>query len=723
MPVTPETSLLLTLEEISQLIAHSHNSQQTLSNIVRLLQRRFGTEVCSVYLLEPRSRELVLAHTVGLQPDAIGRIRMRLDEGLTGWTAEQARPVVVQDAFKHPRFKYFPEAGEDPYHSFLGVPLLDAGQVTGVLVLQTVQARDYTADEVRMLITAASQLSPLVGEAWLLQQVEGTTAVGPSAVAAASRVLHGTSLSAGWGGGAAYWAREFDWHLLARTASDAEQEKTRLLEAVDLARAETDRLSHRIATLVGDDQGAIMQAQLLILQDSKIQADLEQFLAAGSSAEAAVLHTMEKYTRLFEQISNEYFRERLYDIKDVFRRVLWHLRPGSDQLQLDAERLVLVGDEALVSDLFSVDLERVAAVVVERGGKNSHAAILARTLKIPMVAQVADLRASVRSGSRLLVDGDRALVYLEPTESLVQELQMRSAVRATSRPEVRAAVASEPTTSTRRSPLVLANVNLLPEVRIAMEQGAAGVGLYRTEFLILSRRTMISEEQQVRTYQQMLNALDGRPANIRTFDLRAEKSLPRSADQPDPGSLDWRLVLRSTAVQRVFKQQVRAILRAGVAGPVRILVPLVISTEQLQWVKSAIDEARQELQAEGLPFADPVPLGIMIEVPLAAAMVEHWADQVDYLCVGTNDLMASSMGVSRDDPVSEIVCDLLHPGLLRTVERVIAAGHAAGKSVTICGELAADEHGARLLAQMGADALSVAVEQIERVRAVLDQPR
>jgi phosphotransferase system enzyme I (PtsP) len=717
-----ETSLLLTLEEISQLISHSHDSQQTLSNIVQLLQRRFGTEVCSVYLLEPRSRELVLANTVGLDQKAIGRIRMRMDEGLTGLTAEQASPVVVKEAFAHPRFKYFPDAGEDEYHSFLGVPLLDAGQVTGVLVLQTVQPRDYTADEVRMLITAASQLSPLVSDAWLLQQVESTSdSESASAETPVDRPLNGTSLSAGIGAGAAYWARTFDWHLLASEAGDRDHESRRLAEAIELAKQETERLSHRIASLVGEDQGTVMQAQLLILQDSKIQTDLDHFLSEGVSAESAVLHTAEKYTRLFEQISNEYFRDRLYDIKDVFRRILWHLRPGTHADQAGEERVVLVGEEALVSDLFSVDVERLAAIVVERGGKHSHAAILARTLKIPMVAQVTNLAVSVRSGARLLVDGNRSLVFVEPSDSLLSEAVARQAEIDARPQEFRPAApagSSQPTD--RKLPIVQANVNLLAEARLAVERGAAGVGLYRTEFLILSRRNMISEEQQVRNYQQFLGMLEGRAASIRTFDLRAEKALPRSGNKSDSGSLDWRLLLRSPAVQRVFRQQVRAILRAGVVGPVRILVPLIISGAQLQWVKQAIREACDELDSQGLPFAANVPVGIMIEVPLAAAMVDEWADQVDYLCIGTNDLLASAMGVTRDDPVSEIVCDLMHPGLLRTVEHVISAGHRAGKSVTVCGELAADEQGSRMLAQMGADSLSVAVDQISRVRANLE---
>jgi phosphoenolpyruvate-protein kinase (PTS system EI component) len=459
---------------------------------------------------------------------------------------------------------------------------------------------------------------------------------------------------------------------------------------------------------------------LLILQDSKVDEDLAGFLASGASAESAVLRTLEKYTRAFEQLSNDYFRERLYDIKDVFRRILWHLRPIATDPATHEQRLVLVGEEASVADLFSVELERLAAVVVEQGGRTSHAAILARTLGIPMVAQVADLARKIHTGTPLLVDGDRGQVHVQPTAAMLAEHRTGHVTRVTVHgAALPAGLLPTEMPGGKKVPLIYANVNLISEVRPAVDRGAMGVGLYRTEFLILSRRMMISEEQQVVNYRQVIGLLERRPVNIRTFDLRAEKSPPPSAEQPDPGRLDWRLVLRSPAAQRVFREQVRAILRAGIAGHVRILVPLVVSTEQLHWVKGAVAEAQESLRRDGLPFAENVPLGIMIEVPAAATLVEEWTGHVDFLCVGTNDLLASAMGVSRDDPVSEIVCDPLHPALQRTVAHIVAAGRAANIPVTMCGEMASTAEGVRLLADLGVDALSVAVNHLPTVHATL----
>jgi phosphoenolpyruvate-protein kinase (PTS system EI component) len=193
------------------------------------------------------------------------------------------------------------------------------------------------------------------------------------------------------------------------------------------------------------------------------------------------------------------------------------------------------------------------------------------------------------------------------------------------------------------------------------------------------------------------------------------------AGQPDSGGLDWRLVLRSPAVQRVFRQQVRAILRAALEGPARILIPLVVSSEQLAWVQSTIAASREELGSEGLSYAEDVPLGIMIEVPIAATMIQEWAGEVDFLCVGTNDLLASTMGVGRDDPLSEILCEPLHPGLLRMLAQIISTARSAGKPVTVCGEMAATPRGISLLADMGVDSLSVAADRVAQVRESLNQ--
>jgi phosphotransferase system enzyme I (PtsP) len=708
------------LEEISNLVSHSHQPGETLANIVRLIQGRFHTDVCSVYLFEPERGELVLGATVGLKEDSVGRVRMHIDEGLSGLVAEKLAPVMVEDAFTHPRFKFFPEAGEDPYHSFLGVPLIEGGLLQGVLVVQTREPRTFSLNEIRLLVAVAAQVAPLVSEAKLLEQVvaaahEGRGIQSSQPCGPISR--KGVGLSPGVGVGQAYIVDGFDTELRRkpRRAAERAHEEKRLAEAMDTAREELGRLSHRISALVGEEHGAILQGQLMIMQDRTIEDDLRVCLSSGETAEGALLETFDKYAAAFQKLTNPYFQERVYDIKDVFRRVLWHLRPRSRDAKPAAERIVLAARDVSVMDLFSVDLDRLAAVVVEHGGPQSHAAILARSLGIPMVGQVPDLLSEVTAGRLLRVDGGQGEVCLDPPAEGLPSLTP-APIPALARP-------LEPPCESNTPPGVPrleANINLISEVPRAVHQGASGVGLYRSEFLFLARRTLPTEDEQFEIYRKLLELLGGRPATIRTYDLRPDKvSHLHQASGPSGHRLDWRLVLDSPPLKQLFKDQVRAITKAAVAGPARILVPRVTRTEQLDFVLDVVAQARDDLELDGIAHAGNVPLGIMIEAAAAIPLVASWASKVDFFALGTNDLVASSLGINRDDPVELVSGDPLHPGFLRMVSDVIAAAHAAKRPVSVCGEMAGDPGGATALAALGVDSLSVAVHHLQTVQRVL----
>ena len=418
---TEVSSLLLTLEEISQVISHSHRPRETLTNIVQLIQGRFCTDVCSVYLLEPETSCMVLGATVGLRSESVGRVRMRFDEGLTGLVAEQMAPVVVNDAFSHPRFKYFPEAGEDRYHSFLGVPLIEGGNFQGALVVQTMEPRRFSVDEVRMLVAVAAQLAPLVAEARLLEWAAATASGGQAVPPAVEKELgesgpwEGIPLSAGIGVGEAYLVGpEYEWVISAKPVADSVSEERRLEAAMQAADDELDRQGRHLAELLGEDHGDILQAQRMILLDDTIRQELHDRLTAGNAAEEAIAQVQGKYVATFQKLAVPYFRDRVYDLKDVFRRIAWHLRSLQTSDHPAAGRLVLVMPEPSVMDLFGVDLGRLAGIVVEQGSAQCHAAILARSLHIPMVGQVAAVMSRLSPGRPIMVDGNEGKVYLDP---------------------------------------------------------------------------------------------------------------------------------------------------------------------------------------------------------------------------------------------------------------------------------------------------------------------
>jgi phosphoenolpyruvate-protein kinase (PTS system EI component) len=380
--------------------------------------------------------------------------------------------------------------------------------------------------------------------------------------------------------------------------------------------------------------------------------------------------------------------------------------------------VVLVAHEASVMELFAVDPDQLAGVVVEHGGAQSHAAILARSLNIPMVGQVRDFAGLLHPGRRLLVDGGRGVVTLDPPPDCV--------VPATAR-EAEPSPAAAPPPSAKGLPRVEVNINLLYEVRRAVRLGAGAVGLYRSEFLFLARRTLPTEEEQVGIYRKLLHLLEGRPVCIRTFDLRPDKlasytHLGAAATRP----FDWRLVLESPPLQQLFREQVRAILRAapaacraGAGAPVRILVPLVTRTELVDFVLETLAAVRADLARQGLAFPADVPVGVMLEVAAAIPLVSAWAEHFDFFALGTNDLAASALGLDRDDPVAAGQIDALHPGVIHMIHSAVTDAHRAGRPVSVCGEIAADPLGALALAALEVDSISVAVPQLTAARQAL----
>jgi phosphotransferase system enzyme I (PtsP) len=324
-----DTMLLLTLGEVSELVAHSHDLTETLTNIVHNIRRRFATDVCSVYVVDNRTGELVLSATVGLRNESVNRVRMRPNEGLTGLVAERKAPVAVDNAPSHPRYRYFPESGEEEFHSFLGVPLIAGGGLQGVLVVQHREPRAYSANEVRMLVAVAAQLAILVANARLTRELsQAVHQKKSSRVGAPAKTAHrlmGTPASHGLAIGTALRFEEFDFDdpkWVARRPEGALTERARLMSAIEHGRSDIDRAARHLAELLGDQFGALMQAQRLMLEDSTLQRDLLQRIEEGASVERAVVTVCGQYLKAFQKLDSPMFYERIYDIKDVFRRVL-----------------------------------------------------------------------------------------------------------------------------------------------------------------------------------------------------------------------------------------------------------------------------------------------------------------------------------------------------------------------------------------------------------------
>lgn len=710
----PHDALLLTLEEASTLVSDSRAPKETLDNLVALIARRFRAEVCSVYFFEPVSNELVLGATVGLRQESVGKIRLKTSEGLVGLTSQTMKPVMVENAFSHPRFKYFPESGEDIFRSFLGVPLVKAGALIGVLVLQTKVERSFTVNEIRTLVAVAGQIATIAMDAKLLSEL---------AIETHQPIAHGTVdyttvqfpamvLSPGIGVGRTFALDNLDEWRNGKVAggANAEVEKNRLILAMEQAREEMVGMGRRIAQLVGQDHGAILDAQLMILRDRTIEKDLFACLTEGLSAENAVVTTLDKYIDAFQKIKAPFFQERVFDIKDVFLRILWNLRPNKKQ-DKQSDRIILVCREASVMELFAVSPEKLAGVIVEKGSPECHAAILARALSIPMVQFSDGFSQFAHPGLTALISGTEKQATLHPSEEMIFNASISKVDELA---EWKAEKQDE------ESPKVLVNINLLWEVPTALDLGVPGVGLFRSEFMLLARRTVPSEDEQLAVYGKLLRSMNGKQTTIRTFDLRPDKV----ASFSDVGgtasrAYDWRKVLESAPLQKLFLEQLRAIMRAGVEGNPRILIPLVASTDVLDLVLKMYQEAKESLAQEKLDFNANIPLGFMVETAAAIPLIPFWADSGDFLALGTNDLFASVVGLDRNEENQKALSDHCHPGFLQLVSTAIQNAHSVSKAITVCGEFASDPLGALFLAAMNIDSISVSVQKHRAISNII----
>ena len=727
---------LAVLDDIGTAIGHSQDLQGTLDNIVRIVAERMGTEVCSLYLFEPKDRVLTLWATTGLERAAVGKVMMGVDEGLTGLVIEKGEPVVVVDALAHPRYKYFPETGEERYHSFLGVPIEDRRATLGVLVVQTLRRRRFTPTELRLLRAIAAQVRGIIVQARLVESLESKekerqayrvrmmdairrlhayekTTEGPKAGARRRPQQHrlsGAGASPGFGHGRAHFQHpeasleDVEEHA----AADPAAERDHLVRAVARSVEEIVRLKEKMHALAPEIDGGIFDAQRMMLEDATFIGKIENRIFEGYAAEGALKHVVDEYVAAFLTVSDGYLRERAADVRDIGQRILRNLLGLEEQARAIGSDAVLVAHDLGFTDLSMIEGERPKGIVLATGGVTSHASILAKSFEIPTVVGVGHLTDVVHEGDQVIVDGNAGVVYVNPGPDVVREYQrLDREYRAFNRELESVRDLPAETTDGHRVRLY-ANIGLIGDVHFANEHGAEGVGLYRTEVPFLSHKDFPGEEDQLTLYRTVIERMSGRPVTIRTLDLGADKYASfLTTHQEENPFLGWRSIRISVEMPTIFKMQMRAILRAGASGPVRMLFPMISSLEEIRRVKELLEEARAELDEAGLPYDRAMPIGIMIEVPAAVWLAPRLIEEVDFFSIGTNDLIQYLLAVDRNNSKVAPLYEPLHPAVLAAISDVARAAKDAGKWVGMCGEMAADPLCTLPLIGMGLDDLSM----------------
>ncbi len=540
-----------------------------------------------------------------------------------------------------------------------------------------------------------------------------------------SFTLHGLGVSGGIAIGQAQLLSHATLEVahLTLPTRQLEKEVARFEKAVDRVRAELDDLSGDLAESAAEMR-AFIDVHSLILQDPElVDAAKTLIRERGCNAEWALVQQMDALVKQFDAFDDPYLRERKADVVQVVERVIKELMGRSGKIGRTAkgakgvkeEEQIIVAHDLPPSDLISFKEHRFGAFVTDVGGATSHTAILARSMAIPAVVGLRGAREAIKDGELLIVDGYRGVIIINPDERVLEEYRLRKTQIELERSKLKRLKKAESLTLDDVRIDLLANIELPDDVQAAKDNGADGIGLFRTEFLFLNRREVPSEDEQYEAYRKVVKGMAGKPVVIRTYDLGADKTFDqaRSAINPALGRRGIRLSLSEPAM---FGMQLRAILRAARFGPVRILIPMISNVQEVDATRAAIDRAREELRDRRVAFGDDIQLGGMIEIPAAALALNMFLKRLDFVSIGTNDLTQYTLAIDRGDEEVADLYDSLHPAVLMLIAHTLAGGEKAGVPVSICGELAGNPKLTRLLLGMGLRHFSMHPSQILEVK-------
>lgn len=701
------------LRHLRDVMAGGGTAQERLDSIVKIIAGALGADVCSIYVRRS-GNVLELCATEGLNREAVYRTRMRFGEGLVGYIAETGRPVALAEAQTHPKFAYFPETGEEVYHSLMGVPIRRSERVHGVLVIQHTATRQYTEEEVESLETLAMVLAEMIS--------------GGEIPGSASNRSDGTPVRIGGarinGGVAIGRARLHRPRIVIHrvVAEDPEDEARRLETALASMHDSLDRLLDSDALAAAGEHREVLETYRIIARDAGWIGRIREAIVGGLTAEAAVQRVRDDTRARMARVEDPYLRERLADFEDVALRLLQHLSPDSppgDAAEPEGD-WILIARSLGPAEILDYDQTRLKGLALEEGSATAHVAIVARALDIPVVGRLSNLLGEVEPGDPLIVDGDHAQVFVRPGEDARALFRSSMATRAAQRAR-HAALRDRPAVSPDGVRVTLMmNAGLLVDVAQMAAVGAEGIGLYRTEIPFLVRREYPDVDAQTLLYRRILVAAEGRPVTFRTLDAGGDKRLPSFEHETEENpALGWRALRIGLDRPSLLRQQMRALIRAADGRALRVMVPMVTTVEEFRAARSLLDLELERARGRGVPEPESVAVGAMVEVPALVLAIEALTREADFLSVGSNDLHQFLYAADRGGERVATRYDTLDPVFLRVLQRIARAGEAAGIPVTVCGEMAGRPLEALVLSALGYRSLSMSPVTIGAVKEAI----
>jgi phosphotransferase system enzyme I (PtsP) len=712
----PEPALKVIARRLREIMAQPGSGQERLDKIVKQISGLMVAEVCSIYF-KRQDGSLELFATEGLKPEAVHQTRLNRGEGLVGRAAELEMPVNVPEAPSHPAFSFRPETGEEAYHSMLAVPVQRGGVVLGVIAVQNRTPRHYTEEDVEVLETTAM----LVAEQLVSGEIAGTGADAELG-RTLSVTLEGEPISDGIALGhvVLHAPRVVVTKLLAE---DPAEEGNRLEVALRELRQGIDEMLARETVSHAGAHRDVLEAYRMFANDRGWAKRMRDAIADGLTAEAAVerVHN-ETRARMLRQ-HDPFWRERLRDLDDLSDRLLRVLQGGSDARKMGDELpddAVLVARNMGPAELIDYDSSRIRALIVEDASSQSHVAIVAKALGIAAVGGIKRVIERVSPNDPIIVDGERGEVHVRPSSDIVAAYADKVQFRARRQQQFRKLRETPAITKDGVRVQIMLNAGLMVDMPHLEESGADGIGLFRTELQFMIASTFPRLDRQTRTYCDVLDAANGKPVVFRALDIGGDKALPylRQPKEDNP-AIGWRAVRFALDRPALLRMQVRALLRAAAGRELRVMIPMVSTVEEIEKAREVIELEKAGQAARGHALPEKVLVGAMIEVPSILMELDALMERVDFVSVGSNDLLQFLFAADRSNPLVASRYDPLNVAALRALRRVVKAADTHEVPVTLCGEMAADPLGAMALIGLGFRSISMAPAAIGPVKTMI----
>jgi phosphotransferase system, enzyme I, PtsP len=697
-------------------MAEKVSAQDRLDKIVVLIAANMVAEVCSTYVLR-HDGTLELYATEGLNREAVHQTVLKADEGLVGLVASEANALNLSDAQSHPAYSYRPETGEEIYHSFLGVPILRAGNTLGVLVVQNRAHRTYVEEEVEALQTTAMVMAEMIASGELSALAK------PGAEPAARHAIHleGSILSDGIALGHVV-LHEPRVVITNYIAEDVPKELKRLDTALTKLRSDLDRMLERGDVAEGGEHRDVLEAYRMFANDHGWSRRLSDAVATGITAEAAVERVQSDTRARMLRSTDPYLRERLHDLEDLGLRLMRQLlghdhAPSREQMPDNA---ILIARAMGPAALLDYDRKRLRGLVLEEGTANSHVAIVARALGIPAVGEVENAVGIADPNDAIIVDGTSGSIYIRPSAEVESAYAERVRFRARRQAQYRE-LRDKPCVSKDGQPVeLLLNAGLVIDLPHIEDTGCSGIGLFRTELQFMVGAALPRASEQLSLYRSVLDAAGEKPVTFRTLDIGGDKALPYmdTVTEENP-ALGWRAIRLGLDRPGLLRSQIRALLRAGGGRALKIMFPMISVVDEFDQAKVMVERELTYLRQHGHSLPERVDVGTMVEVPALLYQLDELLSRVDFLSVGSNDLFQFLFAVDRGNSRVSDRFDSHSAPILRALRDIAAKADAAKVPVSLCGEMASQPLGALSLLAMGYRSLSLSATSHGPVKAMI----